>query len=107
MPILIGPFCASAVRRRMAGEAAVAAPASPTLSKARRDGRNCPDMCFPPSCLFVSFLLFSSPPRLTGEDTGGGEPQTRSFPFPDLKLAAPRALPSLSSILPRLTGEEA
>src|SRR5689334_15755884 len=48
MPILIGPVCAWALRRRTAGEARVAAPARPTLSMARRDGRNIPDICFPP-----------------------------------------------------------
>ncbi len=48
---------------RAVGDATVAAPARPTLSSARRDGRNVPDMCFsfpgscglPPAC--CSFLL--------------------------------------------------
>src|SRR6185437_4723284 len=47
-PILIGPVSARAPWGRIAGEATVAAPARPTLSIARRDGRNCPDICFLP-----------------------------------------------------------
>src|SRR3954471_8206152 len=63
MPILIGPVCARAPRRRRAGEATVAAPARPTLSIARLDGRNCPDMCFPPMAWrFAACRLFLIPP---------------------------------------------
>src|SRR5437868_11442597 len=100
MPILIGPLCASAVRRRTAGDATVAAPASPILSIARLDGPNCLDMNVP-------FPLASSfPPPSSGEDTGGGGPQRRSLRLHDLKLAS-ASIEAFPLLDPRMTGEEA
>src|SRR5712671_125705 len=68
----MGPVCASAVRRRTAGDATVTAPARPALSIALLDGRKCPDMCLPlPWRCGLPLASCSFHPLNPDEPTGG------------------------------------